>query len=40
VAECGAVTPALRTLGSGRRVACHVAGADAPAAAAQPAAAG
>jgi len=33
VAECGKVTPALRSIGSGRRVACHVAEADAPVAA-------
>jgi peptide/nickel transport system ATP-binding protein len=34
VAECSAVTPLLRDLGPGRRVACHVAEADPPVAAA------
>jgi peptide/nickel transport system ATP-binding protein len=33
VAECSTVTPALRDLGPGRRVACHVAEADPPVAA-------
>jgi peptide/nickel transport system ATP-binding protein len=43
VAECSTVTPALRELGPGRRVACHVAEADPPVAVGempQPAAAG